>query len=129
MALSEHEQHLLDEMERGFYQNEADVMSAGGRAPRKLNYRSTVLGCLVILVGIGVLVGGVAAQQIWLGLIGFVVMLGGVILALRRTERADGAAGQESEGGGSGRPSAPSSKESLSERMERRWDKRMEDGR
>lgn len=127
MALSEHEQRLLDEMERGFYQSEADVVEARA-VRRRMNYRSMVLGILVVVVGLAVLVGGVAAQQLWLGLIGFAVMIGGVLLMMSRSE----AVSAESTGNAPGVGSAPgerASRESLSERMERRWDDRMDPDR
>jgi len=121
MGLSEREQQLLDDMERRLYQSEADVMQAGSGASRRLNLRSLVLGIVVGLVGIGVLIGGVAAQQLWLGLIGFAVMLGGAVLAFTRSESGE-LGGQD--------PSRPerraSDRESFSERMSRRWDERME---
>lgn len=120
MALSEHEQRLLDEMERGLYQSEADVMHTGAGRQRRTNYRSLVLGIVLVLVGVGVLVGGVAAQQLWLGLIGFVVMLGGVTLMFSRGSDPEGA------GPSSTASSEASAHESFSERMERRWDQRME---
>ena len=122
MALSEHEQRLLDEMERGFYRSEADVMQTKVGMRRRVNYRSLVLGAIVVLVGVGVLIGGVAAQQLWLGLVGFAAMLGGVMLMLSRgtDEPVDGAPV-----GGSGTGSGGAPKESFSERMERRWDERM----
>lgn len=102
MALSEHEQRLLDEMERGLYRSEADVMEASA-VRRRVNYRSLVLGVLVVLVGIVVLLGGVAAQQLWLGLIGFAVMIGGVLLM---TSRGTEEVGDSAEAGASdGKPS------------------------
>ncbi|EYT53856.1 membrane protein [Leucobacter sp. UCD-THU] len=126
MALSEHEQRLLDEMERSFYQSEADVMQTVPGARCRMNYRSLVLGIVVVLVGLGVLVGGVAAQQLWLGLIGFAAMLGGVMLMFVRGSEtnlsADAVPGENP--GDSGAQSA--ARESFSERMERRWDERME---
>ena len=121
MALSEHEQRLLDEMERRLYQSEADVVPASVGGPRRLNYRSLVLGILVALVGIGLLIGGAAGQMLWLGLIGFAVMLGGVTLMFSGREDA----GSDELRAEPQSKSAPS-KETLTERMERRWDKRME---
>lgn len=121
MALSEHEQRLLDEMERGFYRSEADVLQTASTTQRRVNYRSLVLGIIVAIVGIGVLIGGVAAQLLWLGLIGFAIMLGGVMLMLARGKETESFPDQEP-------PSSSSrgSRESFSERMERRWDERME---
>lgn len=124
MALSEREQRLLDEMERGFYQSEADVMRTSPVTRRRVNYRALVLGIVVLLVGVGVLIGGVIAHQLWLGLIGFVAMLGGVVLMLTRSPESElsetvGVADAQ------GR-SKERARESFSERMERRWDERME---
>ncbi|WP_025133679.1 DUF3040 domain-containing protein [Leucobacter sp. PH1c] len=124
MALSEHEQRLLDEMERGFYQSEADVMQTGSVSRRRLNYRSLVLGIVVLLVGIGALIGGVAAQQLWLGLIGFAVMVGGVTLMMSRGSETVTVEDVLNGGNSGSKSGAP--RESLSERMERRWDERME---
>ncbi|QIK64433.1 DUF3040 domain-containing protein [Leucobacter viscericola] len=123
MALSEHEQRLLDEMERGFYRSEADVMQTASVRRTRTNYRSLVLGIVVCIVGIGVLIGGVAAQQLWLGLIGFAAMLGGVLLMFARGPEAE-----ETPEGDSSKKKAEE-RESFSERMERRWDERMEGDR
>ena len=123
MALSEHEQRLLDEMERGFYQSEADVMQTAAGPRRRLNYRSLVLGAIVVLAGVGALVGGVAAQQLWLGLIGFAVMVGGVTLMF--SGGSSDPVDFERQAGG-GREPRSAAKESFSERAERRWNERME---
>lgn len=123
MALSEHEQRLLDEMERGFYQSEADVMQTGSVSRRRVNYRSLVLGIVVMLIGVGALVAGVAAQQLWLGLIGFGAMVGGVLLMMARgsdVEEIETGSPLGSQGG-----QAAPARESFSERMERRWNERM----
>lgn len=120
MALSEHEQRLLDEMERGFYRSEADVMQTASGHRNRTNYKSLVLGIIVCIAGIAVLIGGVAAQQLWLGLIGFAVMLGGVLLVFARGSE------EQLAPEGVASPKQREARESLSERMERRWDERME---
>ncbi|KAM9862671.1 hypothetical protein ACI1US_01395 [Leucobacter sp. BZR 635] len=119
MALSEHEQRLLDEMERRLYQSEADLLPASTGVQRRFNYRSLVLGTLLALAGIGMLIGGAAMQQLWLGLLGFGAMLAGVLVMFsKRTEV------EPEQFNASSRPQAES-KESLTDRMERRWDERM----
>lgn len=120
MALSEREQQLLDEMERRLYQSEADVVQTAS-ARTRLNLRSLVLGILVVLAGVGALVAGAGLQMPWLGLLGFVVMLGGTLLAFSKRESEPKAAGGSSKTGSSAR-----SGESLSERMNRRWEERMD---
>ncbi len=129
MGLSEHEQQLLDDMERRLYQSEADVMQAPSGVKRTLNLRSLVLGIVLAIVGIGVLVGGVASQQLWIGLIGFGCMLGGVVLAssMHGVQGDDG--GASVAGAKPGSSSAKGRREGLSERMSRRWDERMDGDR
>lgn len=124
MGLSEHEQQLLDDMERRLYQSEADVMHAPEASTRRMNLRSLVLGILGVLIGVGVLIGGVASQQLWLGLIGFAVMLGGTVLAFTGSETV-------TPGDASAQSSSTKStnRESFSERMNRRWDERMDGDR
>lgn len=82
VPLSEHEQRLLDEMERQLYQNDADFVSAVGRPRRHPTYRTVLLGVLLLLVGIAVLVAGVISKFSIVGIIGFVLMFAGVVVAL-----------------------------------------------
>ena len=72
MPLSEHEQRLLDEMERNLYGRDADVVSASGAGLRP-NYRALTLGSVLAVVGVGVMVTAVMMQIIVLGVIGFVI--------------------------------------------------------
>lgn len=123
MGLSEREQQLLDEMERSLYRSEADVMQT--RAPSaRLNLRSLVLGIVVIIAGVAALIAGVAMQQLWIGVVGFAIMLGGALLAFSKRDAIDESAnrGSRSASQASG---ASASGESFSERLERRWDQRM----
>lgn len=121
MPLSEQEQRLLDEMERHLMRNDADVVSAP-RDGRALSYRNIVYGTILVLLGLGGLIFGVSQQMIVVGVIGFVVMLGGVILAIT-PGRGPGRARVE--------PDAPVSKprssSSFMDRMNDRWDKRQEE--
>jgi hypothetical protein len=121
MPLSEQEQRLLDEMERHLMRNDADVVSAP-RDGRTLSYRNIVYGTVLVLLGLGGLIIGVSTDLIVVGVLGFVVMLGGVVLAVTPTR-------------GSGRmpadpdqPAKPrSSSASFMDRMNDRWDKRQGD--
>lgn len=81
MGLSEREQQLLDELER----------SLGGgptaTASRKLSSENVsakrvIAGTLILVAGISTLLAGVITQTLVLGVIGFVVMVGGVYLAV-----------------------------------------------
>jgi hypothetical protein len=120
MPLSEQEQRLLDEMERHLMGNDADVVTAQGRA---LSYRNLVWGTLLVLVGLGGLIIGVASDlgvaSIIIGVVGFLIMLGGVVLAVTPLRGAARAAS----------PTAPRaaktrSTTSFMDRMNDRWDRR-----
>jgi len=126
MPLSEQEQRLLDEMERSLYHNDADFVSAvsGGRG--RLNYGALVLGILVGILGLGVVIAGVIFHQPIIGIVGFVAMFAGVLLALRRSKRARGAAAMP----GAAPTSAPRSsaaKSGFMDRLNDRWERRDDD--
>lgn len=113
MPLSEHEQRLLDEMERNLYGRDADVTSTAFVGMPRPNYRAIVLGVIVVLVGLGGLLAGVMTQMIVIGIAGFVLMFVGVLIASKP-----------------GAPAVPSEKKprstgsSFMQRMEQRWDER-----
>lgn len=119
MPLSEQEQRLLEEMERGLYHNDADFVATVGSRHGRPTYRSIVIGILIGLLGVAVIVAGVVLQLAILGVAGFVVMFAGVLFAISSPK-------QPSE------PNRPQedtrSKASFMDRMNERWDKR-QDGR
>ena len=138
MPLSEHEQHLLDEMERSLYRNDGDFVASVSPVSGRPTYRSMVLGLLLGVTGIAVIVSGVMLQLAILGVVGFVVMFAGVLLAISSPKRSYGHAssgqtssgqawpGHDSPGQGSqasnNRPRA-----SFMDRMNQRWDKRQDE--
>src|SRR6478736_395391 len=102
MPLSEQEQRLLEEMERNLYRNDADfVQAVGGVRGRRPNYRAIVLGVLLAVAGVGALIGGVASQILIIGVLGFVLMFAGVLVAFTPGKRG-AAAPAPSEGASSG---------------------------
>lgn len=121
MPLSEHEQRLLDEMERNLYQNDADFVAAVGNRRGRTNYRAIVLGVLLAIVGLAVLVTGVVIHQPIVGIVGFALMLGGVIVAMRPTHGGD----ELPDLGTSSRPARGSNPQSgFMDRLNERWDNR-----
>lgn len=118
MPLSEQEQRLLDEMERHLMRNDADVVSAP-RDGRSLSYRNIVYGTILVLLGLGGLIVGVSQQLIVVGVIGFVVMLGGVLLAVT-PGRGPARVRVDSDRP----PKATAKNSSFMDRMNDRWDRR-----
>jgi hypothetical protein len=121
MPLSEQEQRLLDEMERHLMQNDADVVSAQ-RDGRSLSYRNIVYGTILVLIGIGGLLGGVVTQLVIVGVLGFVAMLAGVILAVTPTRSETPEAKKKKDSAPKGTSSG-----SFMDRMNDRWDRRQGD--
>ncbi|WP_156251199.1 DUF3040 domain-containing protein [Pseudactinotalea terrae] len=133
MPLSEYEQRVLDEMEQQLRSDDPKLArTISGGAPRRPLH--VALGGFVVIAGIGLLFAGLWNAQVWLGLIGFVAMFGGVLLALRRP-KLSGAEPQDpssdnvrpirpKRGGGGKSGGAP-----FMQRLEERWDKRRRDER
>lgn len=123
MPLSEHEQRLLEEMERSLYQNDADFVAKVGGTRARPAYRSIVLGVLIAVVGVAVLVTGVFVQQPIVGILGFVVMFAGVLVAIapgKRVSLDDAAPTARASKAGRGRQAG------FMDRMNDRWDKRQD---
>ncbi len=122
MPLSEQEQRLLDEMERHLMRNDADVVSAP-REGQTLSYRNIVYGSVLVLLGLAGLVIGVSTSLIIVGVLAFVAMVGGVVLAVTP---ARGAIARPRATEGARKPRATGG--SFMDRMNDRWDRR-QDGR
>lgn len=125
MPLSEHEQRLLEEMERNLYQNDADfVATVAGRRGRP-NYRLIVIGALLGVAGVGALVAGVIVQQPLVGVLGFGLMLGGVLMVLSPGSSPAAASSGAPQSNPSGKSRARRSwMDTMNERWERRQDER-----
>ncbi|MCR2811427.1 DUF3040 domain-containing protein [Microbacterium sp. zg.Y1090] len=119
MPLSEQEQRLLDEMERHLMRNDADVVSAP-RDGRTLSYRNIVYGTVLVLLGLGGLIAGVSSSIVAIGVVAFIVMLGGVVLAVTPTRDP----GRAPTADRSPRTGSPRSSTSFMDRMNERWDRR-----
>jgi hypothetical protein len=129
MPLSEQEQRLLEEMERSLYQNDSDFVARVTRRQGRPTYTSIALGVLGALAGVAVVIVGLVVRQPLIGILGFVIMLAGVLFALRPGMRAPKAKpGRTPKSGGSSGSKRSSSGGSFMDRMNERWDKRNEQG-
>jgi hypothetical protein len=79
MALSEHEQKLLEEMERALYAEDprfaSSMRDSGPRAGRSAR---TGLLSLLVVMGIAGIVAGQISQIAFIGIVGFIFVLGGL---------------------------------------------------
>ena len=86
MPLSEHEQRLLEQMERALYAEDpklASTLTRGHHSVGVSSRRSVFFGFLLLLGGLAAVVGGVAINQLALGLLGFVAVVLGLVLLTR----------------------------------------------
>jgi Protein of unknown function (DUF3040) len=89
MPLSDHEQRMLDQIETALYAEDpkfaSSVRGGGLRAPTA---RRRLQGVALFVVGLGMLVSGVAFKDTMianfpiLSVVGFIVMFGGVVFAV-----------------------------------------------
>jgi predicted lipid-binding transport protein (Tim44 family) len=117
MPLSEHEQRLLDEMERNLYGHDADVTSTAFVGMPRPNYRAIILGVVIALAGLGGLIAGVMVQNVLIGIAGFAAMFAGVLVASKPGAPAPAATTSSTS-------TKKSSGSSFIKRMEQRWDER-----
>ena len=123
MPLSEYEQRVLEQMEQQLRSDDprlVEVISGQGvRKPVNM-----ALGVVVIIAGLGGLLGGVASSQIWLGAIGFLVMFGGVLLAMRRSHGGPTPKRSHPSSPKPGKPTATADGKGFMDRLDERWDDR-----
>ena len=145
MPLSEHEQRLLDQIERALYQEDPKFASTVKSTDLRTHMRRRLRrAAFVLVLGFGILLAGLIAFEglasTAVGVTGFVVMVGALLLAMtawkrlqpggadlhavdapdrpRGTSRKVGKSGKPSGGGSGGIMSR------LEERWKRRWDER-----
>ena len=118
MPLSEHEQRLLDQMERALASEDPRFMSTftsartRPAAPKNLGF-----AVIAVLVGIGLLFGGVIAMQPALGIVGFVVIVAGITAAVSSL-------GNRGEKSATATSTPKQTRSSFMQGLEERWDRR-----
>lgn len=126
MPLSEHEQRLLEQMERALYAEDpkfaSSLRSAG---PRPGSRRRAAIGVLVALAGVALLVAGAATSIIPLGVVGFLAMLAGTFLVIRTLRAEPAAAAAPGAPAASAKPAA-APKPGFMDKMDERFRKRRE---
>jgi hypothetical protein len=154
VPLSEEELRLLEQMERALAAEDPKFVSAlQGRTLRRMARMRTIAAGVVFLGGMALLLGGAMAQMTWLGIVGFLVMLGSATLGLaswrghrvgaddRPTEPADELFDFDDhphrfevlDGGRSHKPKRPRQQRArrqgtFMQRLEQRWQHRRDQG-
>ena len=135
MPLSEHEQRLLEQIERALVDDDPKFASSVRTGDRRLKSRRRLqIGAALVVVGFAILVGGAVAQEWLIGALGSLIAFGGLALAVLNYKVATGAV-ESGPAPASGRgPSGPARggrgarggrqplKSRLEERFRRRYD-------
>ena len=83
MPLSEEELRLLEQMEQALAQEDPKFVSTlRGSSLERVARLRTFAAAGVFIAGVAMLMGGAVAQTTWLGILGFVVMLGSATVGL-----------------------------------------------
>ncbi|QFQ96626.1 DUF3040 domain-containing protein [Streptomyces phaeolivaceus] len=129
MPLSEHEQRMLEQMERALYAEDPKFASAlEGSGLRTYTRRRVYQAVAGFLVGIALLMAGMVAQQIWVSVVGFLVMLGCAVLAVTGWRKAPKPGEQPTGAAGSaGERRQPRQRRSMMDRIEQRWQRRRDE--
>lgn len=132
MPLSEHEQRLLDQIERALYAEDpkfaSNVRGARMRSPSR---RRRLQGIALFALGLVLLVVGAALLPVLpaggpvISVLGFLVMFAGAVVAIfARGQGRSEAAGRQSPGDSA---AGGATRSTLAQRMEERFRRRFED--
>jgi Protein of unknown function (DUF3040) len=140
VPLSEHEQRQLEQIEQALYAEHPRFARAVRASDPRVHYRRRVVYAAIgFLIGVGLLVAGVATKEPWMGVAGFVVMLACSMWALTsyrhmagitagRGLAKDRRSGKAAKGAKGARTASKTAKQPMMERFEERWRRRQERG-
>lgn len=146
MPLSEHEQRLLDQIERALYQEDPKFASAVKSTDLRTHMRRRLRrAAFVLVLGFAILLSALVAlgdpARTAVGMIGFVVMVGALLLAMTAWKRLQPGAPdlhvvdgpdrpsrpRSSGRAGKSRPAAGGSGGGMKDKLEARWKRRWEE--
>ncbi|MGW1881753.1 DUF3040 domain-containing protein [Streptomyces sp. NPDC001970] len=126
MPLSEHEQRMLEQMERALYAEDPKFATAlEGSGLRTYTRRRVYQAVAGFLVGIALLMAGMVTTVIWISVVGFLVMLGCAVLAVTGWRKAP-KPGEQPPGAQTARRQ-PKQRRSMMDRIEQRWQRRRDE--
>jgi Protein of unknown function (DUF3040) len=132
MPLSEYEQRVLEQMERQLTSDDPRLANTLQQRGRRGVGRWLLVG-VGFIGGLLLLVAGAAMSQLWLGVIGFLLMFGAVAFAFASPSPSGPAGVVRNDGSVAPRQrrgQKPSnSHRGFMSRLEERWDRRRHEGR
>nr|WP_221203338.1 DUF3040 domain-containing protein [Modestobacter versicolor] len=133
VPLSEHEQRLLEQIERALVDDDPKFASTVRTGDRRQKARRKVqVGIGLVVVGLAVVLGGAVLPQVLVGVAGFLVAFGGAALVVLNYKNATGAVEAGAAPGPAGRPgpgrggkgSSKARRQPLKNRLEERFRRR-----
>ncbi len=123
MPLSEHEQKMLEQMEQALAAEDPKFASQmQGRSLSALQHRRWIVGVVGVIAGLGLVLVGINTTM-WVGALGFAVMVASAVYALTPPRRAKLAAVQAD--GSTGETGGRRKKQrSFIDRLDERWERR-----
>jgi hypothetical protein len=124
VPLSDHEQHLLEQIERALYAEDPKFATSVRVSDLRTHYRRRLVRASIgFVVGLAILVAGVVTQVFYLavGVAGFLVMLLSALFGVSAWRRLTGSRP------GRAAPTPSLSRPSVMERIEERWRRRRDD--
>jgi hypothetical protein len=117
---------MLEQMERALYAEDPKFASAlEGSGLRTYTRRRVYQAVAGFLVGIALLMAGMVAKQVWLSVVGFLVMLGCAVLAVTGWRKAP-KPGEQPAAGPQARRQVRQ-RRSMMDRIEQRWQRRRDE--
>ncbi len=129
MPLSEHEQKMLQAMEQALYAEDPQFATHITNHGLHQTKQRLILGGLAVVLGLALVVLAALNSVIWLGAVGFALMVAGGAYAFTPAKKTVlGAVGEDgsvrrSRGAGAGK----NQRSGFMERLEHRWDSRRHD--
>ena len=130
MALSEHEEALLQQMEEALYAEDPRFASRIRKTKSRGAGRGRIVaGVIAGVAGLALVVFSAMSSTIWLGAVGFAIMVAGIVYAITpsKTRLAAVDADGTPKPRATGRQRASSRQGTFMERLEERWEKRRRD--
>ena len=132
MPLSEHEQRLLEQIERALYAEDPKFASTVSSTNLRTHARRRIVWSVIgFILGIGALLTGVVVQSVPLAVIGFLVMFATAVYAFSQSKRLFGRPDLRVVGGSGNTPSQQRPRKAhrggFLRRMEERFRRRFDD--
>lgn len=130
MPLSEHEQRMLEQIEKALYAEDPKFAhSVRARDPRVHYRRRVILAAVGFLIGVGLLLAGVIIKYIPMGVAGFLVMLTCAMWALTSWRHMNGGTPRRGPAAAPRKRRSREPGQGFMERLEERWRRRQEGDR